>query len=28
MYWTLETEDAIKGGGLQGLIEYYDRLQE
>lgn len=28
MFWTAETEEAIKTGGLPGLVEYYDRLQE
>ena len=27
MYWTMQTEDDMKKSGVQGLIQYYDRLQ-
>jgi len=27
MFWTMQTEDVMKKSGLQGLIQYYDKLQ-
>ena len=26
MFWTMQTEDVMKKSGLQGLVAYYDKL--